>query len=78
VKPRLSQDLVLHRETYDTRHESAHRAAYDAVLESFAARQEMAIDTWTRRVINRMGKIAAMAGRDTLAATLHTMGFDLR
>lgn len=78
VKPRLPQEVVLHHETYDTGGETAHRAAYDAVLESFAARQGMAIDTWTRRVIGRMGKIAAMAGRDKLVATLQGMGFNLR
>ena len=78
VKPRLPQDVVLHHETYDTTGESAHRAAYDAVLEGFSARQGMAIDTWTKRVIGRMGKIAAMSGRDKLAATLRGMGFDLK
>jgi hypothetical protein len=78
VKPRLPQDVILHRETYDATGETAHRAAYDAVLESFSARQGMAIDTWTKRVIGRMGKVAAMAGRDKLVATLNAMGFDLK
>jgi hypothetical protein len=78
VKPRLPQGVVLHHETYDAAGETAHRAAYDAVLEKFSARQGMGIDTWTKRVIGRMGKIAAMAGRDKLVATLHAMGFDLR
>ncbi len=78
VKPRLPQDVVLHRETYDATGETAHRKAYNAVSSSFAARHRMAIDTWTRRVIGRMGKIAAMSGRDSLAATLRTMGFSLK
>jgi nitroreductase len=78
VKPRLPQDVVLHRESYDATNEKAHRAAYDAVLESFSARQGMAIDTWTKRVCGRLGRIAAMAGRDKLVATLRTMGFDLK
>ena len=34
VKPRLPQDVVMHRETYDTSGETGRRAAYDAVLES--------------------------------------------
>jgi hypothetical protein len=38
----------------------------------------MAIDTWTKRVCGRLGRIAAMAGRDKLVATLRTMGFDLK
>jgi hypothetical protein len=78
VKPRLSQDVVLHHEAYDATWETAHREAYDAVLESFATRHGMAIDTSTKRVIGRMGKIAAMAGRDKLVATLDAMGFDLK
>ena len=78
VKPRLPQDVVLHRETYDTTGETAHRAAYDALLESFSTRQGMAMDTWTKRVIGRMGKLAAMSGRDRMVAALHAMGFELK
>jgi nitroreductase len=78
VKPRLPQDVVVHHETYDATGETAHRAAYDGVLEGFSIRQGMAVDTWTKRVIGRMGKLAAMSGRDKLVATLHAMGFELR
>jgi nitroreductase len=78
VKPRLPQDVVLHRETYDTTGESANRAAYDSVLEGFSSRQGMAMGTWTKRVMGRMGKTAAMAGRDKLVATLQSMGFELK
>jgi hypothetical protein len=35
-------------------------------------------DSWTRRIIGRMGKIAAMSGRDKMVAALHAMGFELR
>lgn len=78
VKPRLPQDVIVHHNTYDATGEQAHRAAYDALLREFSARNDMAIDTWTKRVIGRMGKIAAMAGRDKLVATLHAMGFELK
>jgi nitroreductase len=78
VKPRLPQDVVLHHEVYDTTGESAHRAAYDALMGTFSARNEMAADTWTKRVIGRMGKLAAMAGRDKMVAALHSMGFELK
>jgi hypothetical protein len=78
VKPRLPQAVVLHREVYDPSHERANRAAYDHLMSAFSARNEMAADTWTKRVIGRMGKIAAMSGRDTLVAALNTMGFELR
>jgi nitroreductase len=78
VKPRLPQDVVLHREVYDTSDERARRAAYDALMGGFSARNEMAADTWTKRVIGRMGKIAAMGGRDKMVAALHGLGFELK
>jgi nitroreductase len=78
VKPRLPQDVIVHHDTYDSTGEQAHRAAYDTLMGGFSARNDMAADTWTRRVIGRMGKIAAMSGRDKLVATLNAMGFDLK
>ncbi len=78
VKPRLPQDVVLHREVYDASGEPELRAAYDHLMAAFSARNEMAADTWTKRVIGRMGKIAAMSGRDKMVAALHAMGFQLR
>jgi hypothetical protein len=78
VKPRLPQAAVLHYESYDATHEPALRAAHDAHMAAFSARNGMAADTWTARVIGRMSKIAAMSGRDKLVATLNAMGFPLR
>jgi nitroreductase len=78
VKPRLPQDVVLHHEVYDSSAEPAHRADYDALMAAFSTRNEMAADTWTKRVIGRMGNIAAMAGRDRMVAALHAMGFELK
>lgn len=78
VKPRLPQAVVLHREAYDATGERAQRAAYDALMAAFSARNDMAADTWTRRVMGRMGKIAAMSGRDKMVAALHAMGFALK
>jgi nitroreductase len=78
VKPRLPQAVVLHREVYEAGGERAQRMVYDALMAAFSARNDMAGDTWTRRVIGRMGKIAAMSGRDKMVAALHAMGFGLR
>lgn len=78
VKPRLPQDVIVHHDTYDTTGETARRQGYDALLEGFSTRHGMAVDTWTKRVIGRMGKIAAMAGRDKMVAALNAMGFPLR
>lgn len=78
VKPRLPQSTVLHRERYDATPETRDRVAYDAELEKFSARNEMAATTWTRRMLNRMGPIASMNGRERIRATLARLGFEIR
>ena len=78
VKPRLPQSAILFHDTYDPSGERAARADYDARIAAFSRRHEMTQDTWTKRVIGRMGKIAAMSGRDKLVSILNGMGFPLR
>lgn len=78
VKPRLPQSVVLHHGRYDAGAESAARAAYDAEMSAFSRRNEMAADSWTQRVIARIGTIRALRGRDHLAARLRSLGFPLR
>ena len=78
VKPRLPQDAILFRDTYGNPAEPRLRAVYDAKMAAFSARNEMTQDTWTKRVVGRMGKIAAMGGRDKLVAALNAMGFPLK
>lgn len=78
VKPRLPQDVVLHHDVYDAANEQPRRAAYDALMTAFSARNDMAADTWTRRVIGRMGKLSALSGRDTLVTALNKLGFELK
>src|SRR3984957_4884247 len=78
VKPRLPQSAILFHDTYDAAGERAVRAAYDAEMAAFSQRHEMTQTTWTKRVIGRMGKIAAMSGREKLVSILNGMGFPLR
>lgn len=78
VKPRLPQDAILYKNQHSVGGEQALRAAYDQQMAAFSQRNEMSQDTWTRRVIGRMGKIAALSGRDKLVACLHAMGFPLK
>jgi nitroreductase len=78
VKPRLPQTIILHRGRYDTLGETVTRAAYDAEMSRFSQRNEMAADTWTARVIARVGSIKALRGRDRLAAALNALGFPLK
>lgn len=77
VKPRLPQAAILHRERYQIEGERAFRAGYDQLLESFSRQHEMAHYTWTDRVKGRMGKVAALGGRDQLKAALRRLGFPL-
>jgi hypothetical protein len=38
----------------------------------------MQATTWTQRVRNRMGPLAAMNGRERIRATLARLGFEIR
>ena len=78
VKPRLPQSTIVHHDTYGVPNEREQRAAYDAKMSAFSQRHEMSQDNWTRRVIGRMGKIAALSGRHTLVSTLNALGFPLK
>lgn len=78
VKPRLPQSIVLHHETYDARNIDAERRRYDGELEKFATRHEMQATTWTQRVLNRLGPIKSMNGRERMRAALASLGFEVR
>jgi nitroreductase len=77
VKCRLPQSAILFHDTYNAAGESEARAAYDLRMAAFSQRHEMTQDTWTKRVIGRMGKISAMSGRHKLVSILNAMGFPL-
>ena len=78
VKPRLPQSVVLHRERYASGGEAAGVAAYDRALSAFSAAAERTAYTWTDRVMSRLGKVAALSGRDRLVEALVRLGFPLR
>ena len=78
VKPRLPQSTVLHLERYDAAPEVRDRRAYDAEMAQFSERNEMQATTWTARMLNRMGPIKSMNGRERIRATLAKLGFEIR
>jgi nitroreductase len=78
VKPRLPQSTVLHHERYDPAPEAGDRPVYDAEMSKFSARNEMQATTWTQRMLNRMGPIKSMNGRERIRATLAKLGFEIR
>ena len=51
---------------------------YDQEMAKFSERNEMVADTWTNRVLGRMGKLSAMNGREKLMEILNSMGFPIR
>ena len=78
VKPRLPQEAILFRDRYSSAADNELRATYDARLETFSKRHEMAAYTWTHRVINRLATIKALTGRERLKDILINLGFPLR
>jgi nitroreductase len=78
VKPRLPQPAVRYHGTYGNPDEQALRAAYDAEVAAFSDRHAMPHDTWSKRVMIRMGKLASMNGRETLKEVVQALGFPLR
>ncbi len=78
VKPRLPQAAVIHHDRYDAAGEIEKRAAYDVELDKFSRRHEMQATTWTQRVLNRLGPIKSMNGRERMRAALASLGFEIR
>jgi nitroreductase len=78
VKPRLPQGMVLHHERYDAAHEAAERKIYDAEMDRFSRRHELQATTWTQRVLNRLGPLKSMNGREKMRAALASLGFEIR
>ena len=78
VKPRLPQTTVLHRERYDAAAEPGAVAGYNNSLRAFQAEQAMTSQGWTDLVLNRLGPIKSMSGRDRLRETLTRLGFGLK
>ena len=78
VKPRLPQPAVVFSETYGNSAEPALRAAYDRLMTDFSERQGMGAVSWSKRVLERLGPLKSMNGRERLAATIRAMGFPLK
>jgi hypothetical protein len=78
VKPRLSQAMVLHHERYDDSEAHAERRAHDEEMMRFSARHELQAGTWTQRVLNRLGPIKSMNGRERMRQALARLGFEVR
>lgn len=77
VKPRLPQAAILSHDTYAAAAPEL-AAAYDAEMLAYSARQDMAAENWSDKVLARMGRLRGLSGREKLSAVLRGMGFPLR
>ncbi|WP_375457998.1 NADPH-dependent oxidoreductase [uncultured Enterovirga sp.] len=75
IRPRLPQAAILHHERYDLASEAAVISDYDR---TFEASRHGGGGAWTARVRNRLGRLASLAGRETLRESLNRLGFPLR
>jgi nitroreductase len=78
VKPRLRQDVVIHREQYSVAGEEAGIAAYDATLRDFQQGEAIPAVGWTQTVLTRLGYVRSLNGRDRLVEELRALGFALK
>ena len=78
VKPRLPQAAVLHREQYAVAPEAGIIAGYDDTLRAFQAEQGMKAQGWTDLILNRLGSVRALSGRDRLRDAVIALGFGLK
>lgn len=78
VKPRLPQEIVLHREQYDRDLKRDAIETYNGVARDYMREQGMQEQDWTLQAINRLKDVAALHGRDRMRAALLNLGFELR
>lgn len=78
IKPRLPQQVVLHRETYSAGADAAHVPGYDQAMLEFSRRNGMGEADWSRRALSRAGKVGGMSGRHKMTEDLKQRGFGLK
>ena len=79
IKPRLPQNVVLHREVYFFRQPAGTgRRSLSSRDVAVPVVQGLPNEDWTAMVINRVRTLAALTGRDRLVEILHGLGFGLR
>ena len=76
VKPRLPQEAVLHRETYDVIKQDDAIARYNTAMDAFYLQEKMNVrGDWSRHSAARVSGPESLSGRHILMQTLRRMGF---
>ncbi|MDR3537369.1 MAG: NADPH-dependent oxidoreductase [Acetobacteraceae bacterium] len=78
IKPRLPQEMVLHREQYDVDRKREAVERYNAIARDYMREQGMKEQDWTSQAIDRLKDTAALHGRDRMREALANLGFGLR
>lgn len=77
VRPRLPQQVVLHRETYDIQDEEQALAGYDAVFAASEIAQGRPRATWRERHRDRFASWSYLEGREHMREMLLSLGIAL-
>lgn len=77
-KPRLGQDVILHRERYSIENEAAGIAAYDRIADDYQKEQGLSSRAWSETVASRVDSFKGLSGRHVMRTVLHKLGFPLR
>ncbi len=77
VKPRLPQSMILHHEQYDASHDAKGLADYEATFTGFQKQEGLPASGWVSRVIDRLGTVAGIGGRERMRDALKALGIPL-
>ncbi len=76
IKPRLPQEAVLHRETYELAGQDSAIARYNTAMDAFYKEQNMRVNgNWSQHSAKRVAGPESLSGRDKLMQALRRMGF---
>lgn len=76
VKPRLPQQVVLHRETYGQPVEQQLIEDYDQHIAAFYREQGLSTPSWSQQAVERLRSIKTLNGREHISAVLKGQRFE--
>jgi nitroreductase len=76
VKPRLPQQVVLHRETYGQPVEQQLVKNYDQHIAAFYREQGLTTPSWSEQAVERLRSIQTLNGREHISAVLKGQRFE--
>jgi nitroreductase len=79
IKPRLSQSVILHRETYQLAQQEQGISEYNQIMEKFYNSQHINIPgDWSEHSSKRVASAESLSGRHRLKEILNSLGFKLQ